>query len=209
MGMVADMFDKDDQQCAVLWSSIFSCLGTVPGGITGGPVQQYLGFRLIFWIQLILGAFTQLLHLLVAKETRAAILIDHAAKRLRSYGNPNVQGPDDKKKLEGKVSLEGDCASATGGNGFMRDVLAGMCPLYTGPMYKTLSIWNSCLVLFGLGAIFCIPVYVFNSKGPQIRENSKFARKLEMKKDETLRPEGIELRECQTLPNKAGRPRTV
>ncbi|RAR08906.1 MFS general substrate transporter [Stemphylium lycopersici] len=100
-------------------------------------------------------------------------------------------------------------ASATGGNGFMRDVLAGMCPLYTGPMYKTLSIWNSCLVLFGLGAIFCIPVYVFNSKGPQIRENSKFARKLEMKKDETLRPEGIELRECQTLPNKAGRPRTV
>lgn len=108
MGMVADMFDKDDQQCAVLWSSIFSCLGTVPGGITGGPVQQYLGFRLIFWIQLILGAFTQLLHLLVAKETRAAILIDHAAKRLRSYGNPNVQGPDDKKKLEGKVSLEGD-----------------------------------------------------------------------------------------------------
>jgi len=100
-------------------------------------------------------------------------------------------------------------ASATGGNGFMRDFLAGMCALYTGPMYKTLGIRNSYLVLFALGAVFCIPVYVFYFKGPQIRENSKFARELEMKRDETVRPEGIELRECETLPNKAQRPRTV
>jgi sugar phosphate permease len=43
LGMVADMFDKDEQQFAVLWASLFSCLGTVLGGIAGGPIEQFLG----------------------------------------------------------------------------------------------------------------------------------------------------------------------
>jgi hypothetical protein len=34
-------------------------------------------------------------------------------------------------------------ASATGGNGFMRDFLAGLCALYTGLMYKRIGIQNS------------------------------------------------------------------
>jgi MFS family permease len=46
MGMVADMFLPNEQQYAVLWASLFSCLGAVIGGIAGGPIQQYLpGYR--------------------------------------------------------------------------------------------------------------------------------------------------------------------
>jgi Na+/glutamate symporter len=46
MGMVADMFLTNEQQYAVLWASLFSCLGAVIGGIAGGPIQQYLpGYR--------------------------------------------------------------------------------------------------------------------------------------------------------------------
>lgn len=74
-------------------------------------------------------------------------------------------------------------ASATGGNGFARDFLAGMCALYTKHMYKKLGNRNSQLVLFGLALAFCVPVYVFYKRGPQIRERSKFAKALEDRKD--------------------------
>ncbi|KAF1960751.1 MFS general substrate transporter [Byssothecium circinans] len=69
-------------------------------------------------------------------------------------------------------------ASATGGNGFARDFLAGMAALYTGKMYHNLGVRNSQLILFGLGLALCIPVYVFYIKGPQIRKKSKFAQEL-------------------------------
>jgi len=38
LGIVADMFLPDEQQHAVAWASLFSCLGAVIGGITGGYV---------------------------------------------------------------------------------------------------------------------------------------------------------------------------
>ncbi|KAF1837428.1 MFS general substrate transporter [Decorospora gaudefroyi] len=330
MGMVADMFDKDEQQFAVLWASLFSCLGAVLGGIAGGPVQEFLDWRWNFGIQLILGVATQLLHLLVAKESRATILLDRVAKRQRNMGN-DVYGPNETQSrkerfnpkkigltilrpfqmlvtepivlflslLSGfadalifsffesydnvfeqwsftptKISLvlialagaytigyftffpvvtrhnarrsKGEhlapearlkpllyhvvllpigllicafvatgpplhwagvviasilvgianfaiyyvtidymvaaygpySASACGGNGFMRDFLAGMCALYTGPMYHNLGIRNAYLVLFGLAVLLCFPVYVFYVKGPEIRAKSKFARRL-------------------------------
>ncbi|KAF2437746.1 MFS general substrate transporter [Karstenula rhodostoma CBS 690.94] len=74
-------------------------------------------------------------------------------------------------------------ASATGGNGFARDFLAGMCALYTGKMYKTLGIRNSQLVLFGLATLFCLPVWVFYYYGPEIRKKSRFAEQLAIKKE--------------------------
>ncbi|KAF2636849.1 MFS general substrate transporter [Massarina eburnea CBS 473.64] len=69
-------------------------------------------------------------------------------------------------------------ASATGGNGFARDFLAGMCALYTGKMYHGLGVRDAQLLLFGLAVAFCIPVYVFYWKGPAIRKRSKFAMEL-------------------------------
>jgi MFS family permease len=77
-------------------------------------------------------------------------------------------------------------ASATGGNGFARDFLAGMCALYTGKMYHTLGVRNSQLLLFGLATAFCIPVYIFYYKGPQIRSRSKFAMELADRDDSAL-----------------------
>jgi hypothetical protein len=73
-------------------------------------------------------------------------------------------------------------ASATGGNGFARDFLAGMCALYVGLMYKNMGIRNSFLILFGLGLLCCIPVYVFYFKGVAIRKHSKFASRLAQEK---------------------------
>jgi MFS family permease len=73
-------------------------------------------------------------------------------------------------------------ASATGGNGFSRDVLAGLCSFYTGPMYHKLGVTNATWVLFALSVIVCIPVYVIYKKGPQIRARSKYAREVEQER---------------------------
>ncbi|KAJ5621112.1 hypothetical protein N7510_005096 [Penicillium lagena] len=73
-------------------------------------------------------------------------------------------------------------ASATGGNGFARDFLAGIAAMYATPMYSNIGgkfhlQWAS--TILGCIAIFVtIPIYVFYWKGPQIREASKFAQTL-------------------------------
>ena len=72
-------------------------------------------------------------------------------------------------------------ASATGGNGFSRDVLAGICSFYTGPMYHKLGNQNATFLLFGLSVLVTIPVFVIYRYGPQIRARSKYAK--EVKKD--------------------------
>jgi len=73
-------------------------------------------------------------------------------------------------------------ASATGGNGFARDFLAGIAAMYSTPMYSNIGgkfhlQWAS--TILGCIALFVtFPIYVFYWKGPQIREASKFAQTL-------------------------------
>lgn len=77
-------------------------------------------------------------------------------------------------------------ASATGGNGFARDFLAGIAALYAHPLYKNLGgKWHLSYASTLLGALafmFTIPIYIFYWYGPQIRAKSKFACKLEEEK---------------------------
>jgi MFS family permease len=75
-------------------------------------------------------------------------------------------------------------ASATGGNGFMRDVLAGICSFYTGPMYKNLGVRNSTWVLFVISVLVCIPVFFIFKYGVTIRANSKYAERIQRERDE-------------------------
>ena len=75
-------------------------------------------------------------------------------------------------------------ASATGGNGFSRDVLAGICSFYTGPMYHGLGVTDATWVLFALSVVVCIPVYIIYRRGPQIRARSKYAREVELERQQ-------------------------
>ena len=73
-------------------------------------------------------------------------------------------------------------ASATGGNGFARDFLAGIAAMYATPMYEHIGDrykleWPSTILGF-LAILVTIPIYVFYWKGPAIRERSKFAQVL-------------------------------
>jgi MFS family permease len=339
LGMVADMFDAEEQQYAVLWASFWSCIGSVIGGIVGGPVEEYLNWRWNFWIQLCFGVVVQLLHLTTVPETLAERRLGKAAKKQRKE-NPskNVWGPHEVITLKHRlqplemlktmarpyymlifepivlclsllsgfsdalifsflesygivfsqwhftptqfslamiallvgyviayfsffpiirrhnarrarqdqsltpesrlwwllflapllpIGLLGSAftvsgpplpwiaplvfavligcanmaiyyatidymvaayggkyaASATGGNGFARDFLAGLCAFYTGPMYKKMGIQNATLLLFAVSVLVCIPVYVFYWKGAQIRASSKWAEEIKVEKE--------------------------
>lgn len=76
-------------------------------------------------------------------------------------------------------------ASATGGNGFSRDLLAGIATMYSTPFYTNVGNGHAkyklewpTTILAALGVFVAIPVYLFYWKGPWIREKSKFAQTL-------------------------------
>lgn len=94
LGLIADMWPPRDQQYAVAYIVLSSVGGSVVGPIVGGFVQTYLSWRWIFWIQLIFGGVTQILHLWLVPETRATVLLDKEAERRRKTGeDPNIWGP--------------------------------------------------------------------------------------------------------------------
>ncbi|KAH9907171.1 major facilitator superfamily domain-containing protein [Xylariomycetidae sp. FL2044] len=69
-------------------------------------------------------------------------------------------------------------ASATGGNGWSRDFLAGVLTPVAIPMYRNLGIFNATMVLFALSVVFCGAVYAVYWYGPVLRRKSPLAQSL-------------------------------
>ncbi|KAI9373855.1 major facilitator superfamily domain-containing protein [Aspergillus egyptiacus] len=96
LGMIADLWEADDQQYAVACVVFSSVAGSVIGPVVGGFVEANLAWRWNIWIQLIFGGFVQLAHFLLVPETRTTILMDRIAKKMRKSGeNPNIYGPNE------------------------------------------------------------------------------------------------------------------
>jgi MFS family permease len=95
LGMVADMWEPDEQQFAVAFIVLSSVAGSVFAPIAGGPVNEYLSWHWNFWIQLIIGGAAQYCHFWVP-ETRCSILLKREAKRRRKLGE-NVWSPEELK----------------------------------------------------------------------------------------------------------------
>ncbi|KAB2577360.1 putative mfs multidrug transporter protein [Lasiodiplodia theobromae] len=104
LGMVADMWQPDDQHFAVAYVVFSSVGGSVIGPIVGGFAQTYLSWHWVFWLQLIFGGATQLLHFFTVKETRATVLMNRYAAKLRKDGNANAYTADELEKLRVKES---------------------------------------------------------------------------------------------------------
>jgi len=77
-------------------------------------------------------------------------------------------------------------ASATGGGGFARDLLASIAALCSHPLYENIGgrfpLSYASTLLGGLSLLFTVPIYVFYWYGPQIRVRSRFACQLEEKR---------------------------
>ncbi|KAL8802379.1 MAG: hypothetical protein Q9182_003869 [Xanthomendoza sp. 2 TL-2023] len=97
LGMVADMWEPDDQQYAVAFIVFSSVGGSVLGPVFGGFIQKYMSWEWVFWWQLFFGLATQAVHFFFVPETRASILLDREAKRQRMAGQKNVFGPNEIK----------------------------------------------------------------------------------------------------------------
>lgn len=96
LGMIADLWEAEDQQYAVACVVFSSVGGSVIGPVVGGFVEANLAWRWNIWIQLIFGGFVQLAHLILVPETRTTILMDRIAKKRRESGeDPHVYGPNE------------------------------------------------------------------------------------------------------------------
>ncbi|OGE57808.1 hypothetical protein PENARI_c001G02537 [Penicillium arizonense] len=81
-GMVADLVDDEHRALAISIWSIGPLNGPVIGPVIGGFVTQYLGWRWMDWIVLILSAIA-LVFAILLKETYAPTLLQKKAARLR------------------------------------------------------------------------------------------------------------------------------
>lgn len=107
LGMIADMWDSDNQQYAVAFVVFSSVGGSVLGPVVGGFVEANLAWRWNIWIQLIFGGAVQLAHLLLVPETRTTIMMDKIAKKMRKSGqNPNIYGPNEITPFKERLSIK-------------------------------------------------------------------------------------------------------
>ncbi|WFD20859.1 hypothetical protein MCAP1_003113 [Malassezia caprae] len=98
LGVVADLYDSDDHQYAIAFVVLSSVIGTSIGPFIGGIVQQEMPYNplyWIFWLMLIFGGATQLVHALVVPETLNTVLLDREAKRRRKAGQTQYYGPNE------------------------------------------------------------------------------------------------------------------
>ncbi|POS83983.1 putative MFS multidrug transporter [Erysiphe pulchra] len=93
LGMIADMWETENQQYAVAFVVFSSVGGSILGPIIGGFSEKYLDWRWSIWIQLIFGVFVQLLHFFMVPETRTTIMMDRIAKKKRAASGENIWGP--------------------------------------------------------------------------------------------------------------------
>lgn len=94
LGMIADMWESDDQQYAVAFVVFSSVGGSILGPVVGGFSEQLLEWRWCIWIQLIFGGAVQIAHMLFVPETRTTIMMDRIAKKRRANGE-NCWGPNE------------------------------------------------------------------------------------------------------------------
>lgn len=80
-------------------------------------------------------------------------------------------------------------ASATGGNGWARDFLAGVLTLPATPFFQNIGgekhLAYASTILFAISLLLVLSVYVIYWKGPVLRKRSPFAQQLNAARDET------------------------
>lgn len=73
-------------------------------------------------------------------------------------------------------------ASATAGNDFARDFLAGIAAMYSTPMFENIGDTHSyeyaSTILACVSILVTVPIYYFYRHGPAIRERSPFAKEM-------------------------------
>ncbi|KAF2427134.1 MFS general substrate transporter [Tothia fuscella] len=102
LGVLADMWEPNEQEYAVAFLVLSSVGGSVVGAIAGAFVEAKRSLPWIFWTQLLVGVGVQVVHLVANPETRATVLLDREAKKRRKAGEENVYGPNELRTITKK-----------------------------------------------------------------------------------------------------------
>ncbi|CEH15885.1 Synaptic vesicle transporter SVOP and related transporters (major facilitator superfamily) [Ceraceosorus bombacis] len=94
LGMVADMWEAENQAYPIAYVVFSSVGGSSLGPLIGPFAEAYLSWHWIFWLQLIFGGFVQAVHFFTVPETRSSVLLDREAKRRRKEGQ-EIWGPNE------------------------------------------------------------------------------------------------------------------
>ncbi|ROV90003.1 hypothetical protein VPNG_10002 [Cytospora leucostoma] len=97
LGVLADMWEPEDQEYAIAFLVLSSVGGSVVGAVVGGFVEHNQPLRWIFWTQLVAGGAVQIIHFLCVPETRSTIVLGRIAKKRRKNGE-NIWGPNEVKE---------------------------------------------------------------------------------------------------------------
>lgn len=87
-------------------------------------------------------------------------------------------------------------ASATGGNGWSRDFLAGVLTIPATPFYTNIgrskgrNLEYASTILFCIAAVLVMAVYVIYWKGPTLRKRSPFAQQLDQERKGQTKRDG-------------------
>ncbi|KAI1456982.1 MFS general substrate transporter [Annulohypoxylon moriforme] len=106
LAVITDMFEPEDPmiQHAVSFIVLSSVGGSIIGPIMGGFIEENLDWEWCLGIQVLFGAFVQLLHYFFMPETRVTVIMNNVAKEERKSGrNPNLYGPGEiagKKRID-------------------------------------------------------------------------------------------------------------
>ena len=103
LGVLANMWEPEDQEYAIAFLVLSSVGGSVIGAVTGGFVEKQRTLPWIFWTQLIAGGTVQLVQFFLVPETRSTILLDRIAKKRSKTGQDDVYGPGEIR--EHKMSM--------------------------------------------------------------------------------------------------------
>ena len=106
LGMVADFYTAENHGYGLAFVVFSSVGGSVLGPIFGGFIEQYAGWRWVFWVSLIFGGVVQAIHLVFVPETRSSVLITREARRRRKNGETNVYSS---AELEPSMNLRRAC----------------------------------------------------------------------------------------------------
>ncbi|ORY78516.1 MFS multidrug transporter [Protomyces lactucae-debilis] len=102
LGIVNDLYHVDVHGYALNYVVLSSVSGSVLGPVVGGFIEANLNWRWVFWVQLIFGGVTQLMHALLVPETNPTVLMDREARRRRTENNENIWGPSEETTLDFK-----------------------------------------------------------------------------------------------------------
>jgi MFS family permease len=139
MALILQLFDREERVKALGWWSLVAAGGPVLGVTLGSPVIQFLGWRALFWGQLILLVIAALVVALILPSRHRA----HRGPAVEPAGDDSAAAAWDGMDWVGSWSLAGA-------------VTAAMLVLSLGPNVGWTSVWVilSGLCALGLAALF-------------------------------------------------------